>query len=91
MVERFVDTSGWAAWTDSHEQYHALAVMAFDEVWRQTGHLVTTNWIFAELTALLTSPLRIPKSRQIQLLDDIRGDPGVLIIPIDAAVEAERP
>jgi uncharacterized protein len=88
MLERFVDTSGWAAWADSNEQFHSLAVVAFDEVWHQGGRLVSTNFVLAELTALLTRPLRVPKPQQIQLLDDIRSDPGVAIVSIDAVREA---
>src|ERR1700682_1045967 len=88
MLERFVDTSGWATWADSHEQFHSLAVTAVDEVWNQGGRLVTNNWVLAELTALLTRPMRISKPRQIQLLSDIRQDPGVVVIAIDAVLEA---
>jgi len=58
MFERFVDTSGWAAWIDSREQFHGQALVALDEVWNQGGFLVTTNYVLTELTALL-SRLRI--------------------------------
>ena len=87
MLERFVDTSGWAAWAESHEQFNALAVAAFEEVLNQSGRLITTNWTLVELTALLTSPLRVTKPRQIQLLDDIQNDSAVVVVPVDAAVE----
>ena len=86
-MERFVDTSGWGAWMDSHEQFHSLALAAVDEVWQQNGKLVTTNWVLAELTALLLRPLRIAKSRQIQLLNDIHNDSGVAVLAINAALE----
>jgi predicted nucleic acid-binding protein len=84
MIERFIDTSGWA---DHTLPYHALAVTAFDEVWDQGGQLVTTSLVLAELTALLTSPLRMPKPRQIQLLDDLRSDPSLVIIPFDLLLD----
>src|SRR5437868_5093899 len=58
MLERFVDTSGWAAWADRREEFHPLAVAAVDEVWKQGGRLVTNTWVLAELTSLLTRPLR---------------------------------
>jgi predicted nucleic acid-binding protein len=87
MLERFADTSGWAAWTDGHQQFHLLAVTGFEEMWNQGGQVVTTNWVMAELTALLTSPLRFPKPQQIQLLQDIRSDPGVTIVAIDPILE----
>jgi predicted nucleic acid-binding protein len=88
MLKRFVDTSGWAAWADRREQFHASAVAAFEEVWQQGGQVTTTNWVLAELTALLTSPLRVSKPMQIQLLQDIRADTGVLVLRVDPALEA---
>jgi predicted nucleic acid-binding protein len=88
MLEAFVDTSGWAAWAHAPEQFHALAVAAVEDLWNRGGRLVTTNWILVELTALLTSPMRVPKPQQIQLVQDIRGDPGVLVVTVDAATEA---
>jgi predicted nucleic acid-binding protein len=80
-MERFVDTSGWAEWADRTLLFHAQAVTAFDEVWNQGGRFLTTNLILIELTALLTSPLRMSKSQQIQLLDDLRREPSVEIVP----------
>ena len=88
MTERFVDTSGWGAWADRREQFHAQAVAAMEAVWQGQKQVVTTNWVLAELTALLTGPMRISKPRQIALLDAIRSDPGVLVIPVDASVES---
>ena len=88
MLERFIDTSGWAAWADRREQFHPLTVPLVDDVWRQGGRLVTTNWVLAELTALLTRPLRVSKPQQIQLFQDIRSDPGVVILSVDPGLEA---
>jgi uncharacterized protein len=88
MLERFVDTSGWGAWADKREQFHAKAVDAIDEVWRQGGRVITTNWVLAELTALLTSPLHVSKAQQIQLLDDIYADAGVPVVTVDPTMEA---
>lgn len=88
MSDRFVDTSGWAELTDHTLRWHAAAVQTANEMWQQGGRAVTTNLVLIELTALLTSPLRMPKSRQIQLLDRLRGDPGIEIVAIDSALEA---
>ena len=86
MIERFVDTSGWAELVDRTLLFHSLAVAAFDEVWNQGGRLITTNLIFIELTALLTSPLRMPKTQQIQLMGDLQTDPSVDVVFIDSAL-----
>jgi predicted nucleic acid-binding protein len=88
MIERFVDTSGWAELVDRTLLFHSLAVVAFDEVWNQGGHLITTNLVLIELTALLTSPLRMPKAQQIQLIGDLQSDPSVEIVFIDRLLEA---
>ena len=84
MIERFVDTSGWAEWADNTLKYHAQALQFFEDVWNQNGRLVTTDFVLAELTALLTSPLRMPKPEQVRLLEAIQSDPSVEIIVLDA-------
>jgi uncharacterized protein len=88
MFERFVDTSGWAAWIDSRERFHGQALVALDEVWNQGGFLVTTNYVLTELTALL-SRLRIAKSQQIQFFDDLHADPSVEIVHIYVTRDTE--
>lgn len=89
MISRFVDTSGWAEFADHSLLYHAPAVTLFEEVWNNGGQLITRNFVLAELTALLTSPLRWPKSQQIQFLDDIRNDASTVIVPIDPVLELQ--
>ena len=61
MIERFVDTSGWAEWADQTLLFHARAATLFEEVWNKRGRLITTGFVLLELTALLTRPLRMPK------------------------------
>lgn len=57
--------------------------LSFEEVWNKKGRLITTGLVLLELTALLTRPLRMPKMQQIRLLDALRADPSVEIVPID--------
>ncbi len=87
MIERFVDTSGWAEWADQTLQFHAQAVQRFAEVWNQGGRLITTDLVLIELAALLTRPLRMPKPDQIRLLDAIQSDSSVVIIAFDTALK----
>lgn len=89
MTDCFVDTSGWAEWVDQALLYHAQARNAIREVVKRGGRLVTSSVVLAELTALLVSPLRIPKGKQIQFLDDLRSDPSVDIVPFDRQLEGE--
>jgi predicted nucleic acid-binding protein len=87
MLERFADTSGWVAWADAKEVFHARALVLFTEVWDQGGRLVTTSPVLAELTALFNR-LRMPKLRQIQFIDQLQADPSVEIVSADAALES---
>lgn len=82
MIERFADTSGWAAWADRTLQYHELAVQEFDQVWKLQRQIITTEPVLAELTALLTRPMRMPKGKQIELIMAIRSDPFVKVISL---------
>lgn len=82
MTDRFVDTSGWAAWGCLDEPHHIHAAVAFQEVWDCGHRLVTTTYILAELTALFIR-LRVPREQQIELLGEIRSDPSVVVEAIE--------
>jgi predicted nucleic acid-binding protein len=85
MNEVLADTSGWAAWLVRSEPFHALADTLMRQ-WHQDGtRILTTNYILAELVALLTSPLRVPRPTQILFYEDIKSAPWVEIIHTDLA------
>lgn len=52
MREIFVDTSAWAAITDSKDRYHAAAIKFMQQIARKS-HLVITNYILDEAYTLL--------------------------------------
>jgi uncharacterized protein len=52
MREIFVDTSAWAAITDSNDANHAAAVKFMQQIARKS-HLVITNYILDEAYTLL--------------------------------------
>jgi uncharacterized protein len=88
MSDVFADTSGWATWLSRREPFHATAVALVRQT-RQSGRrLVTTNYVLAELVALLTSPFRLPRPRQIQLLTALRAAPWVEVVHIDRVLDA---
>jgi uncharacterized protein len=89
MGDIFVDTSGWACWLDRSQPFHAQAVQIVEETTAQGHLLITTSYVLVELTALLTSPLRVPKPTQIQLLANLRRDPATITVPVEGAVETE--
>lgn len=88
MADLFVDTSGWACWAVGRQAFHARAVGALNNCWSSGGRALTTSYVLAELTALLTSPLRVSKAQQIQLLRAIRTDPVIEVVPAGPALDA---
>jgi len=51
--------------------------------------VVTTNYVLAELIALMTSPLRIPRSQQVTTIETIKMASWVAVVHIDPTLEAE--
>lgn len=87
MNEVFADTSGWASAFVRTETYH-VAAAAFLRQWQADGtQVVTTNYVLNEVSALLTSPLRVPRPQQIAILNAIRSAPWVTIVHIDPALD----
>lgn len=82
MSRIFVDTAGWAALANQREYHHQAAKDIFDKAWTDGTHLFTTSLVLAELTSLLTR-MRITKTKQVELIDDLTDDTSVRIIFID--------
>jgi predicted nucleic acid-binding protein len=89
MAEVFADTSGWATYFVRTEPLHAVAA-AYMRQWRAQGtQVVTTNYVLAELIALMTSPLRIPRPQQVTTIETIKMASWVAVVHIDPTLEAE--
>lgn len=89
MREVFADTSGWAAFHVETEPFHAAAQTLLRQrrgSGRRNG-IVTTNYVVAELVALLGSPLRIQRPRRIAIIDAIRTAPWVRIVNISTELD----
>lgn len=84
----FVDTAGWAAIADSRQTYHAQAAARLRQARISGSRLITTNFVLAELTALLTSPIRMSRPKQITFLTAIRSAAWVEVVHIDPARDA---
>ena len=65
MANLFADTSGWGHLIDPTQAYHVLAATLYRTARQQGRKVITTNYIIAELVALMGSPLRIPRPRAI--------------------------
>jgi len=85
----FVDTGGWACLADRREQHHATAARIYRDARRQGRLVVTTNYVLAELVALLTSPKRLPRPRIITFIEAIKLAPKTEVVHIDASLDAQ--
>ncbi|UBF28145.1 PIN domain-containing protein [Kovacikia minuta CCNUW1] len=84
----FADTSGWSCLLVEAEPQHAQAIQCFARARQQGQSIITTNYIIAELVALLHRPLRVPRSKLFQIVDTIKAAPYVQIIHLDETTDA---
>jgi predicted nucleic acid-binding protein len=88
MSEVFADTSGWASAFVRTETYHAAAA-SYLRQWQSDGTLVvTTNYVINEVSALLTSSLRVPRPQQIAILNSIWVASWVEVVHVDPALDS---
>ena len=84
----FVDTSGWAYLVDRNAELHHPVHAIYQQMMAQRRLLVTTNYIIAELVALLTSRSRIPRQQIVLFIDALKTTPHVEVIHIDLDLDA---
>lgn len=84
MSKLFVDTSGWGNLVDRSQPFHSLAATLYRLARQQNHKIITTNYIMAELVALLTSPLRLTRPQIITFVESLRQSPYIEILHIDA-------
>lgn len=85
----FVDTSGWAYYLDMQDALHATVVDFVKQAIIHRRKLVTTNYILAELVALLSSRYHLPRIQLITAINAIKRDASVEIIYIDREIDDE--
>jgi predicted nucleic acid-binding protein len=85
----FVDTSGWAYYLDRQDPLHPAVVELVRRVVIQRRHLVTTNYIIAELVALLSSRYHLPRPQVITAINAIKTDAAVEMVHIEQALDNE--
>lgn len=89
MSTLFVDPSGWGNLVDRSQPFHSLAA-TFYRLARQQNHtIITTNYILTELVALLTSPLKLPRSQIITFVQSLKQSAYVDILHIDVETDAQ--
>jgi len=82
MNKLFVDTSGWASLADVSEPFYEKAKEIYAVARQNRQRLVTTNYILAELVALMTSPMRFHCPRIIEFINGIKESPFFDVIYI---------
>lgn len=87
MTGLFVDTSGWGHLVDSSQGFHSLARGIYLDALRQRRQIVTTNYIIAELAALMSSPLQIPKPKASAFIESLKVSPYVEIVHVDETLD----
>lgn len=89
MTDLFVDTSGWASLFIPTENHHKKAVSHFYDVRKRNRKLATTNYIIAELVALLGSRYPLPREKLFQYVEDLRNNSFVRLVYIDKVTDLE--
>ena len=89
MKHIFVDTSGWGNLVDTLQVFHQETRTIYEDVKQEGSRFVTTNYVIAELVALLSSPLRVPRSKSIGYIESIKSSSLVEIIHIDEYLDTK--
>lgn len=85
----FVDTSGWLSYVNAKDPLHDDVTRLLSQLNNGSGRFVTTNYVIAELVALLTSRLRIGRPRLIEIIDLIKASANVQILHISPELDNE--
>ncbi len=88
MLELFADTAGWGHLIDPTQTHHALAARLYRAARQQGRPVVTTNYVMAELVALMSSPLRLPRRDAISFIEGVKASPYVEVAHVDATLDA---
>jgi predicted nucleic acid-binding protein len=89
MPDLFVDTSGWGHLIDPTQAFHHQAADLYRKARQERHKIITTNYIIAELVALLTSPLGIPRSAIVAFVENLRSSTYVQVIHIDSVLDEQ--
>jgi predicted nucleic acid-binding protein len=85
----FVDTSGWVCIVDQDDPLHRQARTLYKRAISQKRQLVTTNYIIAELVALLESRNLVTRQEIFAFVDHIKLAPTISIVHVDTNTDDE--
>jgi uncharacterized protein len=84
----FVDTSGWACYLmKDKDELHAAVAAFLQSMLQKQQHLVTTNYMIAELVALLFSRYHLSRDRVITKINEINANARIEIVHIDQTLD----
>jgi predicted nucleic acid-binding protein len=89
MPDLFADTAGWGHLVDPTQSYHSLAAAIYRMARQHRRKVITTNYIIAELVALLTSPLRVPRPAMIAFIEGLKTSPYVEVVHVDSMLDEQ--
>ena len=84
----FIDTSGWVAYVNEGDSRHQEALSLCQAAVTTGRMLVTTNYVTAELVALLTARLRISRPQLISIVDLLLAMPQLEVIHVTPELNA---
>lgn len=85
----FVDTSGWAYYIDKLDALHPLVIKHVHSVLAKKQSLVTTNYIIAELVALLSSRYHLSRNRLVEIINSLKREQSIKIVHIGQDIDDE--
>jgi uncharacterized protein len=85
----FADTAGWAHLLDASQEHHAFASSIYQSVRQSNRRFVTTNYVLTELVALFTSPLRLPRTQVVAMINGLKSSRLVRIVHVDEILDAK--
>lgn len=87
MTKIFADTAGRGHLLDSAQPYHTQATTFYRSARQQGRRLVTTNYVIAELAALLHSPLRIPRPMIVNLITNLKTSLWIDVLHVSSEMD----
>ncbi len=89
MTGVFVDTSGWANVFIHSDAHHRMASTLLNGYRRERRKIFTTNYVLAELSAVLLSPFRVPNDFRDGILQEIKAAGWVTIVQVEDLLDQD--
>jgi uncharacterized protein len=88
LTRLFIDTGGWANLFIHSEPYHTKSAVLIRHIVNAGDTVLTSNYVLAELSALLMKPLCVPRPFRLTILNRIRSGGWVNVAHVDADLDA---